>query len=193
MVGGILQSAVPLTRRAFTVAEYDRLIETGILREDEQIELIEGVIVEMSPIGSRHVACVNRLNMLLVGFLGPRAIISVQNPIQLSDYSEPQPDLAVLRPRADFYAAALATPADVLLLIEVAESSLEYDRSVKLPLYARALIPEVWVINLAAETLAVYTDPAEQMYQRVHTLKKGDVLTSAALLDLALPVDTLFA
>jgi Uma2 family endonuclease len=186
------QKAIPLPQRPFTVAEYDRMIEAGILLEDERIELIDGAIVAMSPIGIRHVGCVHILNSSLTEALGRRVIVSVQNPVHIGDRSEPQPDVTVLRPRSDFYNRSLATAADVLLLIEVADTSLDYDRTVKVPLYAQAGIPEVWVINLAAETVEVYTEPGTPTYQRVRTLKKGDVLTPTTLPDLTLPVNQLF-
>jgi len=186
------QKVAPLTQRPFTVAEYDRMIEAGILLEDERIELIDRAIVTMSPIGVRHVGCVNILNSLLTEALGRTVIVSVQNPVHLGEHSEPQPDVTVLRPRGDSYSHSLATAADILLLIEVAETSLDYDRTVKVPLYARAGIPEVWVINLAAETVEVYTEPGTPAYQSVRTRKKGDTLTPTALPDLTLPVDQLF-
>jgi Uma2 family endonuclease len=168
------------------------MIEAGILLEDERIELIDGAIVTMSPIGVRHVGCVNILNSLLTETLGRTVIVSVQNPFHLGEHSEPQPDVAVLRPRGDSYSHSLATAADILLLIEVADTSLDYDRNVKVPLYARAGIPEVWVINLAAETVEVYTQPGDPTYQRVQTRKKGDVLTPTTLPDVTLSVDQLF-
>jgi hypothetical protein len=187
-----LPPVIPLTQRRFTVAEYDQMIAAGILTEDERIELIEGMIAEMSPIGVRHVACINRLTALLTELLGRTAIVSVQNPVHIGERSEPQPDVTVLRPRSDFYGQALATAADVFLLIEVADSSLDYDRAVKTPLYARALIAEVWVINLADETVGVYTEPAEGAYRHIRTLKKGDTLTATVLSAVTLPVDQLF-
>jgi len=125
--------AAPLVRHRFTVEEYHRMGQAGILSEDDRVELIEGEIVEMAPVGSRHAACVKRLNALLSRRAGGRALVSVQDPIRLGEHSEPQPDLALLKPREDFYAAAHPGPEDVLLVIEVAETSLEYDREVKLP------------------------------------------------------------
>jgi Uma2 family endonuclease len=134
---------IELKRRRFTVDEYRRMGEVGILDEDERVELIEGEIVEMSPIGRRHAGIVNRLNDLFTFRLRGRAIVAVQNPISLgSKYSEPQPDLTLLRPRADFYADSRPEPPDVLLVVEVMDTSVERDRQVKLPLYARAGVPE---------------------------------------------------
>ncbi|MEM0326364.1 MAG: Uma2 family endonuclease [Desulfurococcaceae archaeon] len=142
--------------RLFTVGEYHRMAQVGILTEGERTELIDGKIVTMTPIGSRHAACVNRLNQLLAERTRGLAIVSVQNPIALDSYNEPQPDIALLALRDDFYAAHHPRPEDVLLIIEVAESSLEGDRNLKLPLYAKAAIPEVWLVNLADGELESY-------------------------------------
>ncbi|HEX8069660.1 MAG TPA: Uma2 family endonuclease [Pyrinomonadaceae bacterium] len=157
--------SVRIAKYYFTVAQYERMAEVGVLSPDCRVELIEGEIVKMSPIGKRHAACVNRLNRLLGQALGTAAIVSVQNPIRLDDYSEPQPDVALLKPRADFYEQALPAPADVLLVIEVCDTTLEYDRQIKLPLYARAGLPEVWLVNLADEQIETYAHPAADAYQ----------------------------
>ena len=129
------------TQRLFSVQEYERMIETGVLTEDERLELIRGEIQTMSPIGSRHAACVKRLLALLNTQYGDRAIVSIQDPIRLSATSEPQPDAALLRLRADFYATELPQPADVLLVIEVSDSTLDYDRNEKMTVYARPISP----------------------------------------------------
>jgi Uma2 family endonuclease len=128
-------------RRRFTVHDYHRMGEAGILHEDDRVELIEGEIVEMAAIGTRHFSCVNRLNRLLVMSVGDEAVISVQNPVRLNEHTELQPDLAVIRARD--YRESLPEPDDVLLLIEVSDTTLAYDRGVKLPLYAKAGITEV--------------------------------------------------
>lgn len=127
--------AVQVQRRLFTVSEYYRMAEAGILGEDDRVELLEGEIVQMAPIGSNHRGTVDFLANSLVSRLGARAIVRTQNPIRLDDFSEPQPDVALLHPRADFYRRSHPTPADVLLLVEVADSSVAFDRQVKLPLY----------------------------------------------------------
>jgi Uma2 family endonuclease len=132
---------VQVQRRLFTVEEYHRMAEAGILSEDDRVELIEGELVTMSPIGSRHAACVARLTALLFP-VGGRGILWVQNPIRLGARSEPQPDVALLRYRPDFYASAHPGPEDVLLVVEVAETSADADRSLKIPLYARYGIPK---------------------------------------------------
>jgi Uma2 family endonuclease len=139
-------------RRRFTVYDYHRMGEAGILHEDDRVELIEGELVEMTAIGTRHFSCVNRLNRLLVMTVGDEAIVSVQNPVRLNEYNEPQPDLTMIRPRD--YRESLPIPADVLLLIEVSDTTLAYDRGVKLPLYARAGVREVWIVDLPGETIA---------------------------------------
>jgi Uma2 family endonuclease len=173
--------AVHVARRPFTVAEYDRMIETGILQEHDRVELLDGEILEMSPIGSRHAACVNRLNTLFTRWAGDRAIISVQNPIHLNDYSQPEPDVAVLKPRDDYYVTAHPTGADVLLLVEVAETSLEYDRDVKLPRYAAADIPEVWLLDLPHQLVMVYSQPKGSVYQVTQIVRGGEMVQTTIL------------
>ncbi len=137
-----------VTRRRFTVHDYHRMGEAGILHEDDRVELIEGELVEMAAIGTRHLTCVNGLTRMLVRGVGDEAIVSVQNPVRLDEHSEPQPDLTVLRMRD--YRESLPVPEDVLLLIEVSDTTLAYDRGVKLPLYARSGIREVWIVDLRA-------------------------------------------
>ena len=181
--------AVQLLRRSFTVAEYHRMAEAGILREDDRVELIEGEIVQMTPIGSRHAACVMRLIQLLSRQLGQGVLVNVQNPIRLGEYSEPQPDVTLLRFRPDFYAQSHPGPTDVLLAVEVAETSAVYDRDVKLPLYARAGIPEVWLVDLSAEGMEVHRDPAAQGYRQVRRVGRGERVTPGALPELDLAVD----
>lgn len=181
--------AVQLLRRSFTVADYHRMAEAGILREDDRVELIEGEIVEMTPIGSRHAGCVNRLTQILSGRIEGRAVVSVQNPIRLGERSEPQPDVALLRPRPDFYAQGHPGPEDVFLLVEVAEGSAEVDRSVKIPLYARAGIPEVWLVDLPTERLEVFRRPGPQGYQDTVRLQRGDRVSASGLPGLEPAVD----
>lgn len=161
-------------RRWFTASEFNRMAEAGILTEDDRVELIEGEIVKMSPIGSRHAACVNRLNMLLSRQAGQTWIVSVQNPIVAGDYSEPEPDVAVLRMRADYYSQKLPTAADVLMVIEVADTSSDIDRDVKVPLYARAGVPVAILVDLSREVIEVYSEPAHNQYQSVQLFGRGD-------------------
>jgi Uma2 family endonuclease len=181
--------SVQLEHWIFSVDEYHRMLETGILSEDDHVELIEGEIVKMSPIGSRHVACVNRLNGLLSRKVGRDVIVSVQNPFRLDDYSEPEPDIALIKPREDFYAQSLATPSDVLLIIEVADTSVEVDRRVKIPLYARAGIPEVWLANLPEDRVEAHSETVNGVYQKVRIAKRGEVLTSESIPNLSVSVD----
>jgi Uma2 family endonuclease len=172
-------STQQLTRWRFTVHDYHRMGEAGILHEDDRVELIEGELVEMTAIGTRHFSCVNRLTRMLVMNVGDEAIVSVQNPVRLNEYNEPQPDLTVIRPRD--YRESLPIPEDVLLLIEVSDTTLAYDRGVKLPLYARAGIREVWIVDLSGETTGRYTDPSGEGYRRADRLRRGQRLESDAL------------
>lgn len=181
--------ALQLLRRSFTVDEFHRMVQAGILTEDDRVELLDGEIVQMTPIGSKHAACVNRLTRLFSGRVGDRAILSVQNPVRLSERSEPQPDFALLRPRPDFYASAHPGPEDVLLIVEVAETSVEVDRQVKAPLYARAGIPELWLIDLAGEGVEVYRRPTPKGYQDVRRLGRGQRLSPVMFPDLDLGSD----
>jgi Uma2 family endonuclease len=176
-----------VTRRRFTVHEYHRMGEAGILHEDDRVELIEGEIVEMAAIGTRHFSCVNGLTRLLVRGVGDAAIVSVQNPVRLDERTEPQPDLTVLRVRD--YRESLPGPEDVLLLIEVSDTTLPYDRGVKLPLYARAGIREVWIVDLAGETIERHTDSSGDGYRSLEQTRRGETIESVALPELAFPVD----
>jgi len=165
----------------FTVADYHRMAEAGILNEDSRVELIRGQIVDMAPIGAPHFGMVIRLNRLLSAALTGQALISVQNPIRLDDGSEPQPDIAVLRPRADDYATGTLSPGDVLLVIEVADTSLAVDRAVKAPLYAESGIAEYWIINLVEGVVEVYRQPEGGGYTCVCRVGYDGVLDSVAL------------
>ena len=178
--------------RRFSVDEYYRMAEAGILHEDDRVELLDGEIIEMTPIGSLHAACVDRLNRIFVSACGDRAIVRVQNPVRLSTDSEPEPDLAILRPRADDYARAHPGPADVLLVIEVADSSLEYDRGRKAQAYARSGIPELWIVDLASEVVFVCRDPGARFYRVEETRRRGQRLEVAGLSGVALAVDQMF-
>ena len=173
--------AIQVARRQFTVTEYDRMIEAGILQEHDRVELIDGEIFEMSPIGSRHAACVNRLNALLTHQAGHQAIVSIQNPIRLGDYSEPEPDIAVLKPHSDYYVQAHPTVDDILLVIGVAETSLEYDREIKIPRYAEAGIAEVWLLDLQHQVIMVYTQPQNTTYHHIHRVQGEELVHSSIL------------
>lgn len=150
------------------------MAEAGILSEDDRVELIEGEIIEMSPIGSRHAACVRRLDALFNRSLGGAAQVSAQNPVLIDDYSQPEPDIALLKPRGDFYSEEHPSARDVLLVVEVADTSVEYDRQVKAPLYARAGVVEMWLVNLHADTVEVYTRPENGAYRDRRRFTRGD-------------------
>ncbi len=176
-----------VTRRRFTVHEYHRMGEAGILHEDDRVELIEGEIVEMAAIGTRHFSSVNGLTRMLVRSVGDAAIVSVQNPVRLDEHTEPQPDLAVIRTRD--YRRSLPGPEDVLLLIEVSDTTLPYDRGVKLPLYARAGIPEVWIVDLAGGLIERHSDPSGDGYHGLKQARRGEKFESVTLPELAFSVD----
>ena len=184
-----MASAHPLVgvrRRRFTVEDYHRMGEAGILTEDDRVELIEGTIVELSPIRDPHARAVNHLTeFLVVRLAGGDVTVSVQNPIRLSGDTEPQPDLAVLRGRD----RGLAEAADVLLVIEMADTSRRYDRNVKLPLYAAAGIPEAWLVDLLARTIERHTEPHNGRYRQVTIARRGESLASTVLPAVILPVD----
>ena len=174
-----------LERHLFTVEDYYRMASAGILLEDDRVELIEGEIIDMSPIGSPHAACVMRLVELFGRLLGDKAIVSSQNPVRLSDLSEPQPDVALLVRRDDFYASAHPTARDVMLLIEVSDTTLDYDRKTKLPLYASSGIAEYWIVDLNAEAIEIYTKPTNGTYTETQIVKRGENLVLHAAGDLA--------
>ncbi len=177
-------------RRRFTVHDYHRMGEAGILHEDDRVELIEGELVEIAAIGTRHFSCVNRLNRQLVISVGDEAVVSFQNPPEPSKAERAhgaQPDLAVIRPRD--YRESLSEPDDVLLLIEVSETTLPYDRGVKPSLYARAGIREVWFVDLPVESIERYTAPSANGYRRVEQMRRGQTLEPTALPGLAPSVD----
>jgi Uma2 family endonuclease len=178
-----------VARRAFTVAEFHRMAEAGIFSEDDRVELLDGEIVEMTPIGSRHAAAVKRLIDRFIPLqVAGRVILSVQDPLRLGEHSEPQPDVVLLKPRADFYAAAHPGPEDVVLLVEVAETSAAPDREVKVPLYARFGVPEVWLVDLAEARVEVYRQPSAGAYQQTQALARGDVVSPHAFSDLRMGV-----
>ncbi len=172
---------VKIARRKFTSKEYHRMAEAGVLKEDDRLELIEGDIIEMAPIGSLHAACVKRLASLISSIQSGYTLIGVQDPVQLSESCEPQPDISVLQPRSDFYANAHPQPEDILLLIEVSDTSLSYDRDEKVPLYARANVPEVWLVDLNNASVEVYTEPETNGYRQVSVIIGDELLTPQSL------------
>lgn len=173
----------------WTNEQYDRMIEVGILKEDERVELIRGEIVEMAPIGLPHEACVIRLTKLFEKKFGEVALVSVQNSILLPNTSRPQPDITLLRWRDDFYLTRRPTPEDVILLIEVSDSTLADDRAEKVPLYAEAGVSEVWLVNLRVGAVEVYSEPAEGIYRSIRQAQRGEALSLPGGLEGAVTVD----
>ena len=179
-------------RVRFTVEQYDRMGETGILPDDPRIELSCGHIIARGPTGARRAGTVHRLNRLWTLRLGERAIVSVQNPVQFpNEASELQPDVMLLKPRDDFYTAAHPLADDVLLLIEVADTSLRLDRRVKIPLYARVGIRETWLCDLVSAQIEVYGEPIEGRYRSVRALARGEALAPTELPDVHVRVEDL--
>jgi len=169
--------------RRFTVDEYYQMGEAGIFGENDRVELLDGQIYVMSPIGSEHATCVRRLTRFFIREAEPQALVSAQHPIRLDNASEPEPDLALLHPREDDYATRHPRPKDVFLLVEVAETSLSFDQEVKRPLYAEAGVPEYWIVDLKPPAVHVYRDPAGDTYRTHTTHGPDDELDVAALPD----------
>ncbi len=181
-----------LVRHKLTVDDYYRMADAGILSDDDRVELIAGDVVDMAPIGAGHASVVTTLHERLVLACAGRAIVRSQNPVRLDRLNEPQPNMAVLRPSADSYMTAHPGPADVLLLIEVADSSLRFDRAVRLPLYARAGIPELWIVDLQRNVLTAHRAPDAGHYTEVTTHGPGDRLALALAPEITLKMDQVF-
>jgi len=169
------------TKRQFTVAEYRLIADAGIFGPDDRVELLEGEVITMPPVGSRHAACVARLDKLFNSLIGHDTTVWVQSPLQLDDRSEPLPDVSLVSGNPDRYVDQLPRPPDVLLLVEVSESSLPYDRGVKLPAYARAGIREVWIVDLTSGQVEVYGEPMATGYQSRSVARGDDRLTPQAV------------
>jgi len=181
--------AVTLVRHRFSVDDYEQMVERGILTEDDRVELIRGEIIDKMSIGDEHAAAVSRLNRLFSRALGDAAIVCIHDPIRLAD-SEPEPDVALAKPQDDFYASGKPRPADLLLVIEVADTSLEADREVKRPLYAENGIAEYWIVNLAEACIEVHRQPrADGTYQEVRTLRRGQMIDVGTLPGCTVAVD----
>ena len=182
---------VAVRRRLFTADEYQRMGEVGILSENDRVELIEGEIVTKMTIGSRHNASVDRANRAFVTGAGDQAIVRVQGSFRLSGYSEPEPDLVLLRPRADFYASRLPGPADIFLVIEIADSSIDIDRKVKARIYAEYGVQEYWIVDLNQNALTRYSEPHGGTYRNVQPYRRGQTLAPALLPGCPIAVDVL--
>ena len=180
-----------IVRKLFSVDEYDRMVEVGILTKYDRVELIEGEILEMSPIGPRHSACTDRATMLLAPRLVGKAIVRIQGPVRLSDFTKPQPDVTLLSPRDDYYATVSPIPKNALLVIEVAETSIRYDRGPKLGLYAKYGVREVWIEDLNTDTLLVFRDRRPKGYATELVLKPGDSISPLQFPDMTLSVTEL--
>jgi Uma2 family endonuclease len=190
-VNGETSMAAEPIRRLFTTDEYHAMAESGILSEDDRVELIEGEIWQMTPIGPLHVSRVARLNHMFLGGLGTsRAVVFVQSPILLDDLSEPEPDLALLRFREDFYAAGLPTPPDILLVVEVSDTTADSDR-IKMSLYASHGVSEAWLCDIPRSVVEIYRDPSPQGYREVLTFRRGDQISPLAFPDLKIEVDAI--
>jgi Uma2 family endonuclease len=183
----------PVQRWRFTVDDYYRMGEVGILPHDARVELIDGDVVQMPPIGSHHNGSVIGLDELLRELLGRRVSISVQGPLELRQYGTPQPDLLILRRRDDHYRSANPTAADALLVIEVSESTLAYDRDTKAPMYARAGIADYWIVNLMDSQILVYREPVDGVYRSVQALGHEDVVQPLAFPDVSIAVSEILA
>jgi len=181
-----LEQQQAVRKYRFTVEEYHRMGEAGIFHEDDRVELIDGEVMRMSPLGWRHVWCVNALTMLLAGLARGRYVVSVQNPLVMSEHGEPQPDLVLVR---DLPPGRLPTPADVVLVVEVADNTLSYDRNIKLPRYAATGVPEVWLLNLQNDTTEVHSEPGTEGYRKTVRFARGERVESATLPGLAFDAD----
>ncbi|HVC93292.1 MAG TPA: Uma2 family endonuclease [Pirellulales bacterium] len=180
--------SMTLVHHRFTVDEYEQMVECGILSERDRVELIRGEILEKMPIGERHAGCVNHLNSLLAAAVGKRAVVAIQNPVIFPD-SQPEPDVALLLPRDDFYKSVKPRPKDVLLVIEVADSTLDFDRDIKGAMYAQSGIQEYWILNLLDNCLEVHRQPqSDGTFRDVRTLPCGHSVEIATLPDVTVAV-----
>lgn len=176
------------TKHPLTVDFYLQMLEQGILQEDDRVELLNGELFDMSPVGSSHAAVVKRLNQLFAGVTEGKFIVSVQDPIRLNHYNMPEPDIALLRPREDFYADAHPGPDDIMLIVEVSDTSLAYDTDRKLPAYGAAGIAEVWIINLNDRCIDRHVTPTSHGYRLRERLVPGDRFAAQCLPDASLAV-----
>jgi Uma2 family endonuclease len=180
-----------VAKKLFTVDEYYRMAEVGILAPDDRVELIEGEIIQMSPIGVKHASDVDRATAVFYSKLGKRVIARVQGPVRLDDYSEPQPDISLLKPREDFYRSRQPAPEDVLLEVEVSDTTIRYDSGRKLGVYAKAGIQEYWIEDLNRDVLLVFRDPEGRRYKTQLTLARGESISPLAFPDVVFAVEEL--
>jgi Uma2 family endonuclease len=182
------EAQVAVTPHRWTIDEYYRMAETGILEPEARVELIDGVVVDMTPIGPGHGGHVKRGNRVFTRLLGDQAIVSVQDSVVLGPRFGPEPDLALLRPRADDYTESNPTAADILLIVEIADSSLVYDRGAKALLYAQAGILDYWIVNLVDGQIEVHRDPSPAGYQTIESAQRGDAISLVAFPDISIAV-----
>jgi len=175
-------------RLRFTVDEYYKMIELGMLKDYEKAEIIEGELIQKMPIGDKHASIVDVLNRFFIKNVSDDVRVRIQNPIRLTDYDEPEPDI-VLADLTKYDGKRHPRPPEILLIVEVSDSTLKYDRDTKLSLYAEAEIPEVWIVNLKNDIIEVHQKPNSGIYQLAQIFKRGDVLQSESLSNLELEVD----
>ena len=183
--------AVPVTKKRITADEYQRMGQVGILSEADRVELIDGEVLAMTPIGTRHNACVTSATRALVRAAGDDALVLPQGSVRLDLYHEPEPDLVLLRPRADFYASRHAGPEDILLIVEIADSSLEYDRDRKSRIYAEFRIPEYWLADLRGNVVTAYSAPESGLFLKIEPHRRGESIAPALLPSCVIAVDAL--
>ena len=183
--------SVAISKRRFTADDYQRMGQAGILSEGDRVELIDGEVVAMTPIGPRHNACVTRTHLAMVRSVGDNAIVQAQGSVRLDLYHEPQPDLVLLRPRADFYASRHAGPDDILLIVEFAQSSIEYDRGVKAGVYAELGIQEYWLADLNTNVVSCYAEPQEGLFRSLRQYHRGQSIAPQLLPECVIAVDVL--
>jgi len=183
--------ATEFSKRLFTVDDYYRMAEVGILRPKDRVELIRGEVIAMSPIGRLHGTAVVRANNALVPLVGKHALVSVQDVVRLDEYDEPQPDIALLRHKDDFYRSGHAGPNDVLLIIEVSDSSLRYDREIKGPLYAETGVAEYWIADIQDDCVWAFSDIQNKSYSVMRQFRRGESIEPKLLPNCRIPVDIL--
>ena len=181
-----------LVPKKLTVQKYQEMIEAGMFTSDDHIELIRGEIIEMSPIGRKHIASVNRLNAILSQKLSDQVIVSIKNSVELDDNSAPQPDVALLKKRDDFYRDSVPNPRDIFLIIEVADTTIKSDRDIKIPLYAEANINEVWLVDTNNQLIEVYRQPFNGVYRQKQTFLLGESISILAFPDVTIAVNDVF-
>jgi Uma2 family endonuclease len=177
------------TKKLFSVDEYYKMVDAGILSERDRTELINGEIIQVSPMGSRHAAVVTRVTNLLIPLFKDKALLRPQLPLRLNKFNEPEPDIVLLKHRQDCYSSGHPGPSDVFLVVEISASSLRYDRDVKLPIYAMSRLPEVWIVDLRQESVLVNRDPGDRGYATLLHLERGAKVSCLAFPDIELDLN----